>query len=94
VHRGLDGHEEARDDVLAAANDLLPAFDRLTELATGTAVDAKETDVELAEKVRRFVNERHYPNEKDEWHKAERTAMADLLEPDQLPISDTPSKTG
>jgi 5-methylcytosine-specific restriction protein B len=78
-----------RDDVIKTAAELQPAIDRLIQLATGTPLaEPGDRDEELAALVKRFMTERHYPTEKDDWHRAERETMADLLVADQLPTGD------
>ena len=82
---------EIRAEILAAAATLRPAVDLLIAHAAGTEPPedggAVTTD-ELAATVKRFIEDRNYPNEKDAWHRAEREKMAELLSLNELPTAD------
>jgi len=78
-----------RDDVLAAASELQPAFDELSRLIRGaTEAESPRDDHGLAARVAEFRAARGYPNAKDDFHNAERKAMAELLRPEELAVID------
>ena len=89
---------EALDDpefgeaVVSCAAALQPAVDEL--LLLGKAMPSPrfdDADNPLAVQVRRFLEVRGYPTEKDDFHRQGREAMAETLSVENLPVFDLPA---
>lgn len=84
LRREVVAHAERLRPVLHAARQVTPDPD--FSAAPTTSRDVTGSD--LTEVMTRFRQERPYPNDKDEWHKEQRAALAEALSAENLPIFD------